>query len=838
MKNIPNPSISQQVVGMVAELFTTATFSDDLTLVPTRGNTAILLETQAQLQHLLFSSPVVIYSRKQTVDYPFSFVSENVSRHFGYDPAVFLASARFWQEQIHPEDIGEVLIALAHAVAQGDHVCEYRFLHPDGSYRWFQDSFKLVETAKTTGDTSESPTLEIIGCWQDITARKQAEVELRRRDQLLQGVAAATHQLLVNTDENAAISQALATLGQAAAVDRVYLYENHVHPVTGAAVMRMRFEWSRNTVEPRISQAYGQCEISPPGQAQPQGGTPLVGLPQAAQAQMAQLSVQSPWYEALAAGSAYTMLANAENTDVASSPERERPAGTRVNQGAVADTHPMAETCSILLIPIQVDQRLWGFMGFDDDLNQRQWTESEKLILATMAHSMSGAIKRYQAEVRLNHYAFYDQLTQLPNRMLCLDRLWQIYRQNQRHPDYRFAVLLVSVDRLQRINDSWGHKIGDQLLVTLARRLEACLRPSDTVARLAGDEFAILLAHLKSSRDAVLTAERIMASLTQPLQLDPDELFPSISIGVDVYQPNYKTPEILLRNASRAMYQAKTSHRNRIAVFNAEMSDTTLAKMQLEAALRRAIERHELIPYYQPIVALTTGQIVGFEALLRWQHPERGLISPLDFIPLAEESGMILAIGELVLQQACLQLAQWQQQLVQQSDVASSRPLTISVNLSAKQLLHPEFLQQIHTALELSGIDGSCLKLELTESVIMQHNETTSRLLNQLKNLRIQLHMDDFGAGYSSLSYLHHLPINAIKIDRAFIHAMLNGEKSLQIVQTILTLAENMGVDVIAEGIEVEAQRGQLQALGCEYGQGYLFSRPLSAVAATALLLG
>jgi EAL domain-containing protein (putative c-di-GMP-specific phosphodiesterase class I) len=222
--------------------------------------------------------------------------------------------------------------------------------------------------------------------------------------------------------------------------------------------------------------------------------------------------------------------------------------------------------------------------------------------------------------------------------------------------------------------------------------------------------------------------------------------------------------------------------------------------------------------------------------LLRWQHPERGLISPQEFIPLAEETGMILAIGELVLQQACQQLSVWQRRLSQNLEGTQPCRLTISVNLSAKQLLHPEFLQQIHTALDLSGIDGSCLKLELTESVIMQHNETTMRLLNQLKSLRIQLHMDDFGAGYSSLSYLHHLPINAIKIDRTFIQAMLTGDRSLQIVRTILTLAENMGVDVIAEGIETEPQRQQLQALGCEYGQGYLFSRPMTAIDATELL--
>jgi diguanylate cyclase (GGDEF)-like protein len=775
-----------------------------------QGTESILLETQAQLQHLLFSNPVVIYSRQCRPGYDFTFVSENVDVHLGYEVAAFLSSPEIWRQGIHPEDLAGVLAGLGRVSSEADIVCEYRFRHPDGTYRWLQDSFRLVSSVAGTA------TPEIIGCWQDITARKRVELELRRRDLLLQGVAAATHQLLVNTDENAAISQALATLGQAAAVDRVYLYENHVHPVTGAAVMRMRFEWSRNTVEPKISQVYGQ--------------------PRATGASPAPAASEFPpqWYDALAAGAAYTVVADpglqAQLNPVLTPRLGGDESASRFLPG------PLEETCSILLIPIQVDQQLWGFIGFDDDLNQRQWTEGEKLILATMAHSMSGAIKRYHAEARLHQYAFYDQLTQLPNRMLCMDRLWQVYRQNQRQPEYLFAVLVVSINRLQRINDSWGHKVGDQLLVTTARRLEACLRPSDTVARLSGDEFAVVLAHLRHRQDAILTAERMIASLTQPVQIGEDEIFPGISIGVDLYQPDYKTPELLLRNATRAMYQAKGTNRSSIALFNAEMSDTSLAKMQLEAALRRAIERQELRTYYQPIIALATGQIVGFEALLRWQHPERGLVSPQDFIPLAEETGMIIPIGELVLQQACQQLAQWQQQLGQRPGSVTPRPLTISVNLSAKQLQHPEFLQQIHEALSLSGIDGSSLKLELTESVIMEHNETTIRLLNQLKNLRIQLHMDDFGAGYSSLSYLYHLPINAIKIDRAFIQAMLVGEKSLQIVRTILTLAENMGVDVIAEGIEQEGQRSQLQILGCEYGQGYLFSRPLSAVAATELL--
>lgn len=757
----------------------------------------ILLETQAQLQHLLFSNPVVVYSRRNFGDYLFTFVSENVGLHLGHEAATFLEVKDFWRHQVYPEDLGTILASLATLGRAPVQVCEYRFRHPDGSYRWLQDSFKLVETA--TGDA-----WEIVGCWQDITARKQAEAELQRRDRLLQGVVQATHQLLINPDPDEAISLALATLGQAAEVDRVYIYQNHPHPVTGEATMQMQFEWNRRSIEPSLPQAswtLGETQRTRFQDTEPR-----------------------PWYETLMAGRAYVTVASPQR------PYLETP--TNPNAGA---TNSGVPNCAMLLVPIQIDQQLWGVIGLDDHQAHRNWTEAEKLIVAMLANSISGALKRYQAEAQLQSHAFYDQLTHLPNRIVFLDRLQQLFRQAQRqsttHVKQHFAVLFLDLDRFKWINDSLGHTLGDQLLVAVAQRLVACLPEGETVARLAGDEFAILLHQLQTVEDAVIAAKQIITAINQPLQLGKNEIFPSVSVGIAIFQPHMREPELLLRYADRAMHQAKNRGQNCFAIFDYRRTNLALGRVQLESALHRAIERDELKTYYQPIVDLPTLQIVGFEALLRWQHPQRGLVSPDQFIPLAEETGMIVEIGQWVLQQACRQLALWDRQYV-----GRYRPLSMSVNLSAKQLLYPELYQQVQSVLQTTGMSGDRLKLELTESVIMERNEATTMLLQQLRQLQIQLYMDDFGAGYSSLNYLHSLPINAIKIDRAFVKGIANQEKSFQIVRTILMLAQNMGIDVIAEGIANQSQLTQLQSLNCAFGQGYLFSQPVDAMRAGLLL--
>jgi diguanylate cyclase (GGDEF)-like protein/PAS domain S-box-containing protein len=432
-------------------------------------------------------------------------------------------------------------------------------------------------------------------------------------------------------------------------------------------------------------------------------------------------------------------------------------------------------------------------------------------------------------EDELVHAALHDDLTSLPNRVLFLDRLAQAIAYSKRHRHDLFAVLFLDLDRFKVVNDSLGHVIGDQLLVAIAQRLQTCLRPGDTIARLGGDEFTILLEHIHHASDATAIAEQIYHALQSPFQFNGHEVFTTASIGIALSAPGYERPEDILRDADTALYRAKEQGKACYAVFDSLMYDRAVALLQLETDLRWAIERQEFRLHYQPIVSIATGAITGFEALVRWQHPKRGLISPAEFIPVAEETGLIVPIGQWVLQESCQQLCQWQAQF------PSSAPLTMSVNLSTKQFSQPDLAQQIDHILQQTGLDPTCLKLEITESGIMQNDQFAALMLKQLKQLRIQLCIDDFGTGYSSLSRLRHFPIDVLKIDRSFVSLMQEKENA-EVVRAIVTLAQNLGMEVVAEGVETEAQLTQLLHLHCHYGQGYFFSKPLNRQAAETLL--
>ena len=448
--------------------------------------------------------------------------------------------------------------------------------------------------------------------------------------------------------------------------------------------------------------------------------------------------------------------------------------------------------------------------------------------------------ERKRIEERLRHDAFHDVLTGLPNRALFMARLGRAIEHAERRSQSLFALLFVDLDHFKTLNDTLGHLVGDQLLVAIARRLESCLRIGDTVARFGGDEFTILLEDVKDVQDAIRVAERLQRELQLPFYLGGHEISTTASIGIALSSSEHNQPEDILRDADLALYQAKASGRTRYEIFDASMHRGSLAQIQLEHDLRRAIakaqmdylepESQELWLQYQPIVSLKTNRILGFEALIRWRHPERGLISPLDFIPLAEETGLIVPIGHWVLRQACRQLYDWQQLM------SSPWPLIVSVNLSSRQFIQPDLVEQVSQILQETNLNPRYLKLEITESVVMENAEVATTMLQQLKSLGIQLAIDDFGTGYSSLSYLHRFPIDTLKIDRSFINRIdVNGE-NLEIVRTIVTLAWNLGMDVIAEGVETAKQLAQLKALKCEYAQGYFFARPLDQEAASALV--
>ncbi len=448
-----------------------------------------------------------------------------------------------------------------------------------------------------------------------------------------------------------------------------------------------------------------------------------------------------------------------------------------------------------------------------------------------IAGSMTDITARKDLEERLRREAQFDSLTTLPNRSYATDLLRRAIARAKRNKEQQFGVLFLDCDRFKVVNDSLGHHAGDSLLRLVAGRLNGCVRPGDVVARLGGDEFVVILEGVKDEAEAISVAERIQHSLAQPFYLDGRELFMSVSVGIAMSQPGVERPEDYLRDADLAMYRAKLRGRARHEVFRADMRAGAVLQMALENDLRHSMDRGELRVLYQPIWSLASGRIVGFEALVRWEHPQHGPMQPADFIPIAEETGLILPIGEWVLRQAAQRLSHWN------TKVVPDDPIWVSVNVAARQLTDPGLVEIVKNTIAESGVDSSRLKLEITESMIMADAVTAVAALEQLKALGIHLLMDDFGTGHASLSYLHRLPISTIKIDRYFVGRIDSNSECLEIVRTILNLSRSLSMDVVAEGVETAAQRELLESLGCEYVQGYLLSPPLDAEAAERLMV-
>jgi diguanylate cyclase (GGDEF)-like protein len=494
--------------------------------------------------------------------------------------------------------------------------------------------------------------------------------------------------------------------------------------------------------------------------------------------------------------------------------------------------HPSMK--SLLAVPISHQDRIYGRIYLSDKVNAQPFTESDEELAMSFAHSLALVLENakkieevQRAQQNLDHLAHFDSLTDLPNRTLLRDRMQQAITHAQRTGG-SIGLLFLDLDNFKVINDTLGHSQGDMLLKSVARQISGSVRMSDTVARLGGDEFIVMLPDIFDPQDAANVAEKILSSLSGPLALDKQEIFVSSSIGISIYPSNSKNIEGLLANADNAMYHAKKQGKNNFQFFSPEMNNSAHAHMKLEKHLRRALEQGEFMLYYQPQVDITTGLIVGMEALIRWASPELGTVAPGDFIALAEEIGLIVPIGAWVLKTACNQAQLWQQNGI---------PTRVAVNLSSRQFLqspkhihsrHP-LLETVLTALEDTGLPPELLELEITEGILMHRLDTTMDILNTLKSKGVRLSIDDFGTGYSSLSYLKRFPIHTLKIDKSFVNDISTDPSDKAIVAAITAMAQKLKLEVVAEGVETLAQLEFLRELGCSCVQGHYFSKPLPA---------
>ncbi|WP_216908315.1 EAL domain-containing protein [Synechococcus sp. CCY 0621] len=517
-----------------------------------------------------------------------------------------------------------------------------------------------------------------------------------------------------------------------------------------------------------------------------------------------------------------------------------------LHQQAIADG-----VRSTMLMPLIYQNTYLGGICLQQCDQSRVWTEDEVAIVKTISDQCAIAIhqarlyeqaqreiaERERIEARLRHDAFHDALTGLPNRILFIDRLEHALQLAKRRYDksswansHRFAVLFLDLDRFKVVNDSLGHGTGDQLLQKVAEHLQVSVRRGDTIARLGGDEFVILLEDLKSPSEAIDVTLRIHQQLKQPIVLGGQEIFITTSIGITLDSERYTSSDQMLRDADIAMYHAKRAGRAGYEIFDSSMHVVAVQQLHLESDLQRAIDRDEFRVHYQPIINLDSRQILGFEALIRWQHPDRGMIEPGEFIPVAEEAGLIADIDLWVMSQAVQQMQLWQQEFPELSH------LKVSVNLSGIHFSNGELISRIDQVLQDTGISGSKLKIEITEGVLINNAEFAAQILEQLRDRGIQVCLDDFGTRYSSLNYLHRFPISCLKIDRTFITSLETDTYKREIVKAIVSLALNLQITVVAEGVESTSQLTFLQSIHCQLGQGYIFSPPLNRRSATELL--
>ena len=615
----------------------------------------------------------------------------------------------------------------------------------------------------------------------DITEQKQATAELRQRDRLLQAVAEAANYLLGEMNFETGIDRALAVLGEAAKADRAYLFQNHPHPATGEIAVSLRFEWTHSFIQPTHHHWQNQ-----PYQAS--------GL--------------ARWHTVLSRGESISGLT--QKFPVA---EQE----FLIRDGIQ----------SLILVPLRLENELWGYLGLADCTFERHWSRHEESTLLTMAASIISTQQRQQVEEKIRYQALHDLLTGLPNRLLFNEMLGKTLPNATRNGE-SLAVIFLDLDRFKVINDTLGHTLGDQLLQSVTQRLKDLLRGGDTIARWGGDEFTILLPRVNDIEEVKQVAQRILQALEDAFHLQGHELYVTASLGIALLDNNSPDAETLIQHADAALYYAKDKGRNNYQFYSVSLSAKNPELLTLEKSLRYALERKEFTVYYQPRVNIATEEITGMEALLRWQHPEMGLVAPSVFIPLAEESGLIIPIGEWVLRTACSQNKTWQD--------AGLPPMTIAVNLSLKQFCQPKLVETIAEVLEQTGLEARFLELEITETTAIENLSFTRKVLQNLQQMGVYISIDDFGIGHSSLSRLQLLPLHNLKIDKSFIQDLTQDVKVAHIIKAIVSLGHSLGLKLTAEGVEKEEELEFLKSINCEEVQGFLLYRPLSAKIATEIL--
>lgn len=614
----------------------------------------------------------------------------------------------------------------------------------------------------------------------NITEQRKSEIELKQRDRLLQAVAEAANYLLAEMNYEIAIEKALTALGEATNVERVYLFQNHPHPITGEISLSLRFEWIKSGA--KTSHYHWQNQ-----------SYQTFGLER--------------WYNNLSKGKIISGF-------------------TQVFPQAEQELLIEDQIKSLLMVPLRLDIEFWGCLGLIECNSERHWSKHEESSLVTMAASISGTRQRQQVEEKIRYQAMHDLLTGLPNRLLFNDLLNQSIEKIVDKQEI-LVVMFLDLDRFKIINDTLGHTVGDELLKIVAQRLLDAIKSKDIVARWGGDEFTILL-QVTEIQSIIRIAENILHSLEDAFYLYGHELYISSSIGIALLNEHSPDAETLIQHADAALYYAKNEGRNNYQFYNQSLSQKRPELLKLEKSLRHALEYDEFILFYQPRVNITTGKITGMEALLRWYHPEMGVVSPNVFIPLAEESGLIVSIGEWVLREACKQNKAWQD--------AGYPPVIIAINLSPKQFCQPNLVEILTDILATTQLRPEFLELEITESTAIADMNFTTTALRILSQMGLLLALDDFGTGHSSLSRLQVLPFDNLKIDRSFINGLNVDSKVAHIIQAIVTLGQSLGLKVIAEGVEQLSELEFLRSINCDEIQGYLLYRPLSLDQATEVL--